>query len=508
MDVIGNNIANVNTAGYKTSRVIFQDIFSQNVAAGMGNQGQIGGTNPTQIGLGIRLSTVDVIHSRSAFQRTDRETDMAINGDGFFIVASINPETGEFEPFYTRAGNFDIDNQGFLVNSQGLYVLGTSFELETGVVDPGSPAIAARRRLSAFEYSAAFPAVGNPGDTVLDHVIANPALLDPPTPAVTDLASLQAWFAANPGETITIPRGSIFDGTDGSRRVPIPSSTIEITAGTAEFWASQEIGSRPAIEQANVPAGGFRPGDIIPPGTFVNPAGGAAIPATQVTVTEANLHEWNTIGELELAGGMRWPVTQRPAFNAVAARMPVFGIVQGAENAGLNMIRLQTDRLMIPDNDPTTGLPFGAPVRAPGQSDEAYTAMLEDWLENLALTAATEEVSLPGFSVAENGDISVIVANRKVVIGRLAIAMFANPPGLEKAGNSLYRESASSGPVVVTEAYMDGAGKIDGGGLEMSNVDLANEFTDMIVTQRGFQANSRIITVSDTMLEELVNLKR
>jgi len=118
------------------------------------------------------------------------------------------------------------------------------------------------------------------------------------------------------------------------------------------------------------------------------------------------------------------------------------------------------------------------------------------------------EVGLPGFSVATNGDVSVILGNRKVVIGQIALAMFANPAGLEKAGNSLYRESASSGPVIETEAFLDGAGAIDGGGLEMSNVDIANEFTDMIVTQRGFQANSRIITVSDTMLEELVNLKR
>jgi len=506
MDVIGNNIANVNTAGYKTSRVIFQDIFSQNVAAGMANQGQIGGTNPTQIGLGIRLSTVDVIHSRSAFQRTDRETDMAITGDGFFIVATINPETGEFEPFYTRAGNFDIDNDGYLVNSQGLYVLGTSFELETGVVDPGSPAIAARARIPAFAFTAAFPAAGTEGQTIADVLAAAPY----------GIANLEAYFnpvpPATPGEPITIPAGSIWPGAggpDGSGRLPIPATAITVNATNYMVRSGQSIGFHPAVTAVPVPADMFRPGDIIPPNTFVTPPPGAGTqPPTQVTITEENIHLWNDGNARALAPGMRWPVTQRPAFNAVAARMPVFGIVQGAENAGLNRIRLQTERMVIPDNDPTTGIPFGAPERQPGQSDEDYTADLEAWLANIAEISAYEMTSLPGFSVAENGDISVIVANRKVVIGRLAIAMFSNPPGLEKAGNSLYRESASSGPVVITEAYMDGAGKVDGGGLEMSNVDLANEFTDMIVTQRGFQANSRIITVSDTMLEELVNLKR
>jgi len=500
MDVIGNNIANVNTAGYKTSRVIFQDIFSQNVSAGMANQGQIGGTNPTQIGLGIRLSTVDVIHSRAAFQRTDRETDMMINGDGFFIVAQINPETGQFEPFYTRAGNFDIDNDGYLVNSQGLFVLGTSFELETGVVDPGSPAIAARARIAPFHFRAAFPEIE---DTRTLSEIAE--LLYPDDDIDED------FFAGDPTASppvapgvVRIPAGYVWPGTDGSRREPIPASDIVIRSWE-EYQAREDelFPTRDALTALNVPANGFRPGDIIPPGTFVG-----GIPTTQQTVTEENLHIWNNNAERQLAPGMRWPATARPAFNAVAAQDPVFGIIQGAENAGLNRIRVQTERMIIPDNDPTTGLPFGVRERALGESNEEYREYLEGWLAGIEANAAFEEIGLPGFAVADNGDISVIVGNRKVVIGRLSVAMFSNPAGLEKAGNSLYRESASSGPVVVTEAFMDGAGKIDGGGLEMSNVDLSNEFTDMIVTQRGFQANSRIITVSDTMLEELVNLKR
>jgi len=501
MDVIGNNISNVNTAGYKTARVIFQDIFSQNVASGMSNQGDIGGTNPTQIGLGIRLSTVDVIHSRAAFQRTDRETDMMINGDGYFIVAQINPETGEFEPFYTRAGNFDIDNDGYLVNSQGLYVLGTSFDLETGVVSPGSPAIAARARILPNTFTAAFPAVGTDGQTVAQYLA---------TRATDPIADLAAYFVTNPDDTITIDVGAVWAGGDGSGRAPIPSEVLTLNATTYAARGGQTIGFHAAVAANPLTAEvGFRPGDIIPPGTFLTPGGGGTTqPPTQVTITTENIHLWNDGADRQLAPGMRWPATQRPAFNAVAAREPVFGLVQGAENPGLNRIRLQAERMLIPDNDPATGLPFGVRARNAGESDADYTAYLEGFLANLAATAATEEIGLPGFAVADNGDISVIVGNRKVVIGRLAVAMFSNPAGLEKAGNSLYRESASSGPVVVTEAFADGAGKVDGGGLEMSNVDLSNEFTDMIVTQRGFQANSRIITVSDSMLEELVNLKR
>jgi len=414
MDVIGNNIANVNTAGYKTSRVIFQDIFSQNVSAGMANQGEIGGTNPTQVGLGIRLSTVDVIHSRAAFQRTDRETDMMINGDGFFIVAQVNPDTGEFEQFYTRAGNFDIDNDGYLTTSSGLYVLGSTYELVMGVVDAGSEGISRRPAINRGAY----------------------------------------------GPDVEFP-----DYENG---------------------------------------GGFRPGDVIPAGLFSTEP--TNVPEGQITITIDNMHEWNS--QLPATFTQDWPATNRPLFTAVAPRDPIFGLVQGPSIPGLSQIRVTAERTILPDPDPATGLPYGAPPREVGESNNDYRERLEAWLEGVVANSPSEEVGLPGFSVADNGDISVIMGNRKIVIGRIAIGVFSNASGLEKAGNSLYLESASSGPVTVTEAFLDGAGKIDGGGLEMSNVDLANEFTDMIVTQRGFQANSRIITVSDTMLEELVNLKR
>jgi flagellar hook protein FlgE len=118
------------------------------------------------------------------------------------------------------------------------------------------------------------------------------------------------------------------------------------------------------------------------------------------------------------------------------------------------------------------------------------------------------DVSLPNFAVADNGDISALSGGRNVVIARLAVAMFSNPAGLEVAGGNIFRQTASSGEALVGQAGLDGAGAINGGGLEMSNVDMADQFTDMIVTQRGFQANSRIISTTDEMLQEIVNLRR
>ena len=285
MDVIGNNIANVNTTGYKMSRVIFQDIFSQTVSGGKANTDISGGTNPMQIGLGIKLSTVDVIHTAAPFGRTDNPFDMMVSGDGFFVVEAPGGL------LYTRAGNFKLDDAGYLTTSDGYYVQGYTGDL-TEIFDPQDP-------------------------------------------------------------------------TD-------PKFEIDYDALT--------------------------------------------------------------------------PIRLR-------YEKEVPGANQG---------------------DPTT----------------------------------KKMIDLVGFAVGDDGSVSVMIDNEKVVIAKIALAMFSNPGGLEKAGGSMYRVTASSGEPVYTLAQANGAGDIKGGGLEMSNVDLATEFTDMIVTQRGFQANSRIITVSDTLLEELVNLKR
>jgi len=323
MDVIGNNIANVNTIGYKTSRVVFQDIFSQSVRGGMANNGAIsGGTNPVQIGLGIKLSTIDVMHTPAPYQRTDNPFDMMVEGDGYFIVRA--PDGGYF---YTRAGNFKLDDEGYLTTSDGYYVMGY-----TG------------------PFSVEPPVEGD-----------NPDDWDPETGPLYE------------GE----PARVIFEG-------PIDTNYL-----------------------------------------------------TRIRLRVDN-PVWLDMSETEIEALMGNP-------DALAA--------------------------FIEENGP-------------------------------------RYFDLGGFAVGDDGSVSVMLNNQKVTIAKVALAVFSNPGGLEKAGNSMYRQTSSSGEAIVTLPLQNNAGRVIGGGLEMSNVDLATEFTDMIVTQRGFQANSRIITVSDTLLEELINLKR
>lgn len=250
LDVIGNNIANVNTYGFKKGRTIFKDLVSQQISGASGASGGKGGVNPKQVGLGSQLSAIDTVHTQGSLQTTGRALDLAISGDGFFVLANVDNNNNVTNPVYTRAGNFYLDENGDIVNADGLYLIG------------------------------------------------------------------------------------------------------------------------------------------------------------------------------------------------------------------------QVGKIKIPTN-------------------------------------------AKSFSIGADGTVSYVDASGNLVTaGQIRLAKFNNNEGLEKVGQNLYRPTTNSGAAVNTSPGQNGAGILVPGTLEMSNVDLAEEFTEMIVAQRGFQANTRIITTSDEILQELVNLKR
>ncbi|WMT17944.1 flagellar basal body rod protein FlgG [Parageobacillus toebii] len=254
LDVIGNNIANVNTYGFKKGRTIFKDLVSQQIAGASGPTANRGGVNPKQVGLGSQLAAIDTVHTQGSLQTTGRPLDLAISGDGFFVLGEGVNSNAIVNPVYTRAGNFYLDKQGNIVNADGLYLMG------------------------------------------------------------------------------------------------------EDTAGN--------------ISKINIP--------------------------------------------------------------------------------------------------PTA----------------------------------------ESFSIGSDGTVTYVDSSGLHTAGKIQLAKFANNDGLEKAGQNLFRETANSGQATLDAPGKGGTGTIVAGTLEMSNVDLAEEFTEMIVAQRGFQANTRIITTSDEILQELVNLKK
>lgn len=396
MDVIGNNIANVNTVAFKGSRVTFNDIFSQTIrsaSAPVDTSTGRGGTNPYQVGLGVAMASIDIMQINGGPQRTDKATDLAIEGSGFFAV------TDGISTYYTRAGNFDIDGSGYLAAPGGLKVLGWLF-------DPNQNGISR---------------TGQPQEINLSNLVLPPKS----TTGVTFEGNLDDSCAINDTHEYHI---TIFDSKGDSHNL---TYTFEKTNDNE--WSYTVVPSDPSL-------------------TII--AGGTG------TLT------FDTNGRLDSANST-----------------------------------IPSTTVEVPGTDP---IEF-----TPEFSEEKFTQYADESSVEAVKVDGYRSGILNGISVDSEGYIVCTYTNgysRRQA--QVAIAQFTNPAGLEKMGNNLFRVTVNSGDPALGVAGQDGRGIINAGALEMSNIDLATEFTDMIATQRGFQANSRVITTSDELLQELVNLKR
>ncbi len=411
MDVVGNNIANVNTIAYKSSRVTFQDILGQTVKGASSPQNGRGGTNPAQIGLGMNLGGIDTIMSQGSLQSTGKLTDFAIQGDGFFMVSD-----GQ-RSFFTRDGAFDIGVDGGLVNPvTGLRVMGW-------VADP-SGAVDTELPLAPLEI---------PFGTRVSAT---------PTTAMTMSGNLDAGtptYAAGPPATGLV--STTVTGYDSLGNAHTIRVEFQKAATPANTW--------------NV-VGNFDNDDV---DTLMNNA--VTITNGTVTFTSAGV-----IDETIANNGM------------VNFSLPSLG--NGA-----------TDPLIF-DLDVTALSQFA------GQSQT-----------NLANQDGAPAGALVSFAVGSSGEVSGIYSNgSNRVIGQLALATFVNPGGLLRNGQNLWSASSNSGDAIVGAPNTNGRGAVNTGTLEGSNVDLAQQFTNVILAQRGFQSSSRVITASDTMLQDLVNIIR
>ncbi|MEW6517316.1 MAG: flagellar hook protein FlgE [candidate division FCPU426 bacterium] len=389
MDVVGNNIANVNTTGYKSSRVTFGDMMSQTLSGASPAQGGRGGTNPKQVGLGVNLATIDSVHIQGALQSTGVMTDMSIQGDGFFILGDGTTNR------YTRDGSFGLDEVGFLVEpANGLKVQG--WTAVNGVLDTSQPI----------------------GDLQI-----------PVAAEMTALATANAQLAGNldagaaVGDTYS-NTFIVYDSLGASHSVNI---TYTKTAVNTWDWVASGTGIvvGPGVNQGQL--------------TF-NPDGSLNTQSGNLSIVTTN--------------GSTTPLAIAPSFADVT------------QLSDVNTVNL-----------------FGQDGYAPG--------------------------TLVSFNISNSGIITGVFDNGiNQTLGQVALARFTNNSGLVKEGENLWTESVNSGVAQVGTANSGARGGVAAGSLEMSNVSLAQEFSDMIITQRGFQANSRIITTSDEILQELINLKR
>jgi flagellar hook protein FlgE len=389
LDVTGNNIANVNTPGYKVGRTTFADVLSQTLAGATRPTGTTGGTDPKQVGLGVRVGGVTNLFTQGGLLVTNRPTDLAIQGEGFFVLNSGNGFV------YTRAGTFEVDADGYLVDSvTGYRVQGT-----------------AQGDIQIFAGASALPR-----------------------------ATQQAAFSGNLDSAAAA--GSVYTTTLG----------IFDSLGTPH-----ELGL-----------------------SFTkSAAAGEYVYAVTVPATESTLR-------IAAGGSGRISFDENGALIGGASAALVLDFSNGAAS-GQNVL-----------------LDFGT---------SANGARVTGVASPSTLAQATQDGYGPGtlqsFSIGANGSINGTFSNGRVEeLDTILLATFSNPAGLSRIGNNLFRESANSGLANVGAPEIGGRGSLAPGALESSNVDLAEEFTRLILAQRGFQANARVITTSDEVLAEAVNLKR
>ncbi len=433
MDVVGNNISNVNTLGFKKSVTNFADLYSQNVSIATGPSGESGGVNPRQIGLGTKVNSIVIKHSPGAAQYTGNTLDVAIEGDGFFILKTPNGER------YSRAGDLALDGAGFLVNQSGYrvqsynatYVQGSNGRGKASYIDGKSTG-----NMIDFKYN---------DDQA----------------AIKSLNSGTYTFEVTPSTTpSTVPDVKVYrngvDVTDslwgvGAAKQPITFSkytppVAPATEGTWAAFAPTDAIAAGDILRVNLPGIGnveFKV-DTLP--ALPNPN-----PAPSVTVFDQLMKQIPDVID-----------------NGYVTVSNNDGFVSGNNRGDMEV------------------------------SQDKYT--------NFAINEKGQLIAQLKEDTIING--TKFAKNEQVVLGYLGMATFANNEGLEKVATNLYRSSANSGNAQYGRPGDEGFGGLTPSSLEMSNVDLSEEMVNMITTQRGFQANSRIITTSDAMLEELVNLKR
>lgn len=478
MDVIGNNIANVNTVGFKGSSVNFSDVFYQTTQYATGPNAATGaaGRNAMQIGLGSNLASITAsITQTGGSQRTDNPFDVMINGDAFFIVNSGGTN------YFTKNGAFNIDAAGTLCTSTGANVMGWQVDKDGNIV---------KAAVSPLKIMAPENLYAEPELTTATYLSGNIDQMDPQLLSADGLP-VQVSFFDNLGNSYTAKLKVTAKAGAGA---PAKPSAEEAKKGnyTVSLVDIVDSSDSSIFKAGGVAAGGAK---LKFGGNDLNVNANGTIPNNAVDLAfNPSNGSFKSIGANNNEG---FP-------NSMKLTIETTGTVPGVFD------KIITD----PDGKQTKDAEYKG-IDIDFSSLTMYATSGTSKIEPTKGSLDGKGAGLPvgnmtGVSIDTNGKIFGSYDNgTKKLLGQLAVTTFANPSGLEAVGDSMFAETQNSGSFDgVGQDPTQGGGKLSTGVLEMSNVDLSSEFTQMITTQRGFQANSRIITTSDTLLEELINLKR
>ena len=572
MDVIGNNIANVNTTAFKSSSITFSELMSQTTqkASGPNATTRTGGTNARQIGLGVKSGAINInIEGQGSAQSTGNPFDIMITGDNFFVVSN------GLENFFTRDGSFYVDGGGNLaMTSTGYNVMGWGVDKETGKIKQDT--VSALRIMSTVNKTyppeattkAYMSGILDKNDT--DVTSANGKVVNlnffdalgysytarfifKQSDDVNNYSVELAKILDSTGAEVDLSKvsGTLF-GTEGSTQLKSGKVSFDTTNyswnGTTLMNGTTPVASLTDIFQNG---GGGALNDLTAAGTTVT---GSTVQEQLDAIAKAYGYEGSTDEFLNLL--YQTTDAQGAAGNKLTIQTLLYNRIadtQGTAQGDLTSIP-------VPGAAATPGDPFsfetvgryfdGTSVSFDGDkgyfagiNGQATVSTVNLELSKLGGNFADISIDFSDISMFDNkgtstlgatsGDEDGIGSGRRLgdmigvsidktgmiyasydngmtrLLGQIATAAFANASGLEKQGDNLYSATLNSGEFdgIGVDVSANG-GYMSTGQLEMSNVDLSSEFTEMITTQRGFQANSRIITVSDTLLEELTNLKR
>ncbi|MCL4434244.1 MAG: flagellar hook protein FlgE [Actinobacteria bacterium] len=420
VDVIGNNIANVDTVGYESEQPVFGDLLAEQISGASAPGGPTigGGINPVAIGSGVRVAAVLHNLTQGSMEQTNQPTDVAINGSGYFSIIQGGTQV------YTRAGQFTLDANGNLVTPEGGLVQGWQ-ATNTGTLNTTAPVSSIR-------------------------IPTGEVMLASETTHMDMAGNLPAWDGTGTPPTIT----TTIDSYDALGNVVPVTFTYTGVSGTPNEWNMT----------ATVPNGTATPSQLF------------STPAT---------------------------ITFDPTTGQVS------GIAGGGGVAGNSTTGWQVSVNTMPPSPPyyfTTGDTWTVNFAAPGTVND-----VTQYANQQTIAAVSQDGNSAGvlqtFTIGQNGVITGSFSNgRSMPVAQVALAEFPNPGGLTEIGNNAYGQSANSGQPLVGTPQSGGRGNLVGGSLEMSNVNLASQLTDLIIAQTDYQANTKVVTTTATDLQSIINM--
>lgn len=547
-EVIGNNIANVNTTGFKASRVLFQTQFSRTMSIGSLAADGRGGTNPMQVGLGTKIAIVDTDHTVGPVNVTGINSDMAIEGQGYFVQRDQNGQLS-----YTRNGAFSVNNAGYLVSGDGKFIQGFQVDENFEVV-PGTTGnlrvplgfLTIARATNFAEIQGNLNADTKSGDGVATQgtILNSPELCLVGGGNITsDTLLTDIALASNPTVALFAVGDEIsLTGDRGGKQNPMAIFTVD---------ADSRIGHSALTDEDNCLARFFEAALGIDTNADAH-SGSVVVDSNRLVITgnpglDNSISLSNTAVRINTTQApFTWTQTQAANGESVYTSFTVYdslgnpmtmGITFTLEEASSGGTVWRFIATSVDDTDIDQVLGNGTitfdnqgqyvtssgtqlTIDRDGVGAVTPQAVELDFSSMTALSSLMSEIALSnqngvpigtlsGFGVGNDGIITGTFTNGLMRnLGQVALATFANPKGLLEQGNSTYIEGPNSGVAIINAPLSMSAGSIQAGALELSNVDLSGEFVGLITTSTGFTAASRVISTADEMMREILSIVR